>query len=101
MSTLKMRETKNPGVIQPLDPDSLYWLPLLALPTIEKTVYAKHDALADLVKTRNQRSNVLGVALWHIWKCRMKEIYDNTYTFIPQKTESSLNNALSKPLWTY
>jgi hypothetical protein len=64
-----MERTGHPGLIQPLGADSLYWLPLLAIPYLEKAQYAKHTALKDLAKTRAKRCNILGKTLWHIWKC--------------------------------
>jgi hypothetical protein len=89
-----MAKSDHPGLVKPLDADSLYWLPLLALPTLEKTMYAKHTALQDLTRTRNQWCAAMGKTLWHIWKYRMKEIYDEEFLFIPSRTTDTLAASL-------
>jgi hypothetical protein len=74
-STKEMRRTNHPGLICTVPHSSLYWLPLLAPTYLEKSLYAKHTTLSDLLKTKKMRCLTLGKTLWHIWKCRMKEIY--------------------------
>jgi hypothetical protein len=89
-----MIKANHPGLVRPLDSDSLYWLPLLALPPLEKIVYAKHTALPDLTKTRSKRCATLGRTLWHIWKYRMKEIYIEDFLFMPSQTADTLATSL-------
>jgi ribonuclease HI len=93
----EMKKTGHPGLIQPLGTDSLYWLPLVAITYLERATYTKHTTLAGLTKTRSRRCSTLGRTLWHIWKCRMKEIFDPTYLFIPSRTLATLTNALNEP----
>jgi hypothetical protein len=82
-STTEMQRTGHPGLIRADPLSNLYWFPLLVTTYLEKTYYAKHTALTDLQKTRKKQCLVLGRTLWHIWKCRMKEIYNPDYSFIP------------------
>jgi hypothetical protein len=93
-----MTKTGHPGLVKPLGTDSLYWLPILALTALEKSIYATHSTLPELSKSRNRRCNALGKTLWHIWKCRMKEIYDETYLFVPSLTADTLAASLSEPI---
>jgi hypothetical protein len=95
-STPEMELTGHPGLIQPLGAGSLYWLPLLAIPYLEKTQYSGHTALNGLAKSRARRCNILGRMLWHIWKCRMKEIFDLTYLFVPSASTDILSSILKE-----
>jgi hypothetical protein len=83
------------GIVTASDINRLYWLPLLSVKRMEDLSFQSKSDRALLSPSRNQRCKLLGHLLWHIWKCRMKEIFDPSYTFIPSNTLDSLQSFLA------
>ena len=75
------------------------WYPLLALCRIErnafrpsKTVRRPNEALS---LSRPVREWLIGTYFWHLWRWRMKEIHDSSFSFIPDRFVDTLATALA------
>jgi hypothetical protein len=86
------------GLIMARDNNPLYWLPILSIKQMETLAYPDHTNINLLSQSRKARCTDLGCLLWHIWKNRMREIFDPPYRFIPSNTLPSLSAALQGPL---
>jgi len=78
------------------------WYPLLALKEIEEAKYpvvkGRKKILKNLKKTRQRREWIIGNYYWALWKWRMKEIHDASFTFIPVNCLSSLMDIMATPV---
>ena len=68
-----------------LDGSSFQWSSLLSLQRLDWALVAKWHQ-NDLKENLPLREWTYGCLLWHLWKCRNKEIYDNNYIFVPDST---------------
>jgi len=88
-----------------LSPDSWGtspWYPLLALRSLEETAYpivkGRKEVLKGLKKSRQQREWMIGNYWWALWKWRMKEIHDTSFTFMPANCVASIRDILAMPV---
>jgi ribonuclease HI len=85
------------GIISASDANRLYWLPLLSAKRMEAIAFPDKLDRSLLDPSRGYRCELLGRMLWHIWRCRMKEIFDPGYRFLPERTLDLLQSALAAP----
>ena len=78
------------------------WYPLLALRELEELAYpvvkGRKKILKRLKKTRQKREWIIGNFYWALWKWRMKEIHDASFTFVPVNCVASLTGILNTPV---
>jgi len=74
------------------------WYPLLALRRVEQDSFRPSRALQRpneaFSLSRPVREWLIGTYFWHLWKWRMKEIHDASFTFIPDRFVDALAAAL-------
>ena len=74
------------------------WYPLLALRRLEQNKFRPSRTLQRpneaLSLSRPAREWLVGNYFWHLWRWRMKEIHDSSFTFIPDLFVSTLATAL-------
>jgi len=105
-SLLSNLEPLHPGSgFKTLSPDSWGtspWYPLLALKELEETTYpivkGRKRILKSLKKSRQRREWMIGNYYWAIWKWRMKEVHDTSFTFVPANCMPSLHDILTAPV---
>jgi len=78
------------------------WYPLLALRELEELAFpivkGRKKILKELKKSRQRRLWVIGNYYWALWKWRMKEIHDESFTFVPRYCTTQLCDVLNMPV---
>jgi len=88
-----------------LSPDSWGvspWYPLLVLKGLEEAAYPLvkgwKKILKSLRKTWQKREWLIGNYYWALWKWRMKEIHDASFSFVPANCVDLLDKILAAPV---
>ena len=73
---------------------SPYWYPLLCLKQVEKCYDASRKQMKAFKDSRSKREWAIGTYLWLVWKKRMKEVMDRSFTFEPWQHTAVLEKEL-------
>jgi len=71
-----------------------FWFPLLCLKQLEKPLNLSKKERRALKNSRATREKIVGTYLWSVWRWRIKEIMDESFSFVPSYFVESLRKEL-------